>query len=237
MSSSCRGFASFQHRWLARLATLAAAGLVMTTAAAQAAVITDATFFSSFPATLITFETNGAGSPVSLIDGETMPMPANEYAGSGVTFTSPINWVNDGNAALDAGQAMGGSPENSIPSSTINQFEVRFSVPVFAVGFWVVNNRTADPLGPMFTALAADGSVIEVVQFGSLFIDGTITNPNTTADYGFMGILSDKPIAGLIVTKQAAILDDLRHSPVPTPGALALLAMGGALIWRRKRTA
>jgi hypothetical protein len=218
---------------------LAAAALASAlTGLARADVITDPSFFNPYPTTVINFETTGAGAPVTLIDGQTLAMPTTAYAPQGVTFTgvgSSVYWVNDGNAAFDAAQLVGGSPNNSIPSSLTNQFTMTFSVPVRAFGFFVANNRTADPAGPLFVARDINGTIIGSAQFGAQFIDGTFTAPNTVADYGFMGILTATNIASVTVTKQAAILDDLRFCQVPAPGALALSAAGGLVLLRRKR--
>lgn len=221
-------------RWA--IGILVAAGLAGTSTAAP---IDDISFFTSIPHTLINFESDGSGAPVSLIQGETMPMPANEYAAFGVSFNIPIFWANDGNSAFDAAQLLGGgSPVNSIPSAAINSFEILFTTPIRAAGLWVCNNRLADAAGPLFTAFNSSGQMIDSAQFGAAFIDGTRTNQNTTADYGFMGIHSpNEDIARIVITKQAAILDNLMFSPVPAPGALALAALGCTILNRRTRRA
>jgi hypothetical protein len=163
-------------------------------------------------------------------------MPSDAYAPQGVLFTGTnMSWVNDGNSAFDAAQTIGGSPTISIPSSLCNQFTMTFTVPVRAFGFFVVNNRTADPIGPTFVARDAQGNILDTASWDAKFIDGTITTPSTTADYGFMGITTPELIASVTVTKQAAIMDDLRFSPVPTPGAIALGAAAGLVGLRRRR--
>jgi MYXO-CTERM domain-containing protein len=221
------------------LGVLAAGSMLGLAPQARATAITDASFFNGLPTTLITFETDGAGNPVTLIQGQRQVMPAGAYLPQGVTFTgidAPVNWANDGNAAFDAAQSIGASPVNSIPSSLCNQFVVTFNVPVTAFGFFVANNRTADPNGPSFVARDSAGNILDQAQWGAKFIDGTITTPNTTADYGFMGLTTGTPIASVTITKQAAIFDDLRFSPVPAPGALALAGIGGLLATRRRRS-
>jgi hypothetical protein len=225
------------------LHVLGVAGLALCAGAAHGAIISDASFFDSKPTTLITFETNGAGSPVTLLQGQSLAMPANEYAALGVTLTgigSSVYWVNDGNAAFDAAQTVGASPTVSIPSSLNNSFTLTFSTEVRAFGFFVANNRLIDSTGPVFVARDAGGNVIETVTFGnatngSPFVDGTFTIPNTTADYGFMGLVSSVPIASVTVTKQAAILDDLRFSAVPAPGMGAATILGAGLLGLRRR--
>lgn len=215
---------------------IASAGSLAATPSARADVINDPGFFSGIPTTLINFETDGAGNPITLIQGQRQAMPSDAYAPQGVLFTGAnMSWVNDGNAAFDAAQSIGGSPTVSIPSSLCNQFTMTFTVPVRAFGFFVVNNRTADPIGPSFVARDAQGNILDTANWDAKFIDGTITTPNTTADYGFMGITTPDPIASVTVTKQAAIMDDLRFSPVPTPGAFALGAVAGIAVLRRRR--
>jgi hypothetical protein len=224
---------------LARSSALCAAAVAAAalTNAAHAASITDPSYFSSLPTTLINFETDGAGTPITLIQGQRLTMPSNAYASQGVLFSGvgTLSWVNDGNSAFDAAQVIGGSPLNSIPSSLCNEFTMTFTVPVQAFGFFVANNRTADPTGPLFVARDSSGNILDTAAWASAFIDGTITSPNTTADYGFMGIVSPVNIASVTVTKQSAILDDLRFSPVPAPGALALTGAGMLVILRRRR--
>ena len=208
--------------------------------AAHAGFITDRAYFNTIPTALINFETNGAGNPVSLIQGQRLAMPAGEYAAQGVTLTGtggPVYWTNDGNAAFDAAQTLGASPIISIPSSLTNIFTITFTVHVQAFGFFIANNRTADPLGPTFVARDISGNILETAQWGSKFIDGTLTIPNTTADYGFMGIFTSTAIASVTVTKQAAMLDDLRYSAVPAPGPIALGAIGAILAFRRRKRA
>jgi uncharacterized protein (TIGR03382 family) len=218
------------------LAVLAAAGALAPSS--RAAYISDPSFFAPFPTTLINFETDGQGNPITLIQGQRLAMPSNAYAPQGVTFTgvgSPVYWVNDGNAAFDAAQILEGSPVNSIPSSLCNQFTLTFATPVRAFGFFVCNNRTADPIGPSFVAKDAQGNVIDTANWDSKFIHGTTTGPNTTADYGFMGLSTGTPIASVTITKQAAIFDDLHFTQVPTPGVLSLGAAAGVAVLRRRR--
>lgn len=199
---------------------------------ALGAPINDAAYFDSLDTTIIDFETDGSGAAVDLIQGEVATLPANEYAGAGVRFGGDVAWANDGNVQMDAAQLLGASPTNSMPSSLINAFTMHFDVPVEAFGFFVANNKIADPSGPSFTAYDADGMVIESVNWGASFIDAGFS----LVDYGFMGISSPgTAIARVEVTKQAAILDDLTFAVVPAPGAAGLLAGAGAMALRRRR--
>ncbi|CAG0989865.1 hypothetical protein PHYC_02228 [Phycisphaerales bacterium] len=200
---------------------------------AQAGIITDSAFFTSLPHTSINFESDGAGSPINLIQGQTQVMPLNAYSNLGVDFVTQVRWVNDGNAAFDAAQMIGGSPANAIPSSFINAFAFTFNVPVKSFGMFVANNRTAGPV--TMRAFDAGNNLVAELVFGGVFVDGTIEIPNTTADYGFMGYAADVDIARVEVTKQMAILDDLMFSAVPAPGAAALMGIGLPLLLSRRR--
>jgi hypothetical protein len=230
----------FKHALNGRMMVVAAGILGGAGTSAQGAFITDPGFFNANPSTLINFETDGMGNTISLIQGQTQVMPSGTYASLGVTLTgngSPVYWVNDGNAAFDAAQTIGGSPTTSIPSSLTNSFTMTFSTDVKAFGFFVANNRNADAAGPVFVVRDTAGNIIETAVFSPLFVDGTITSPNTTADYGFMGVLSSVNIGSVTVTKTAAILDDLRFSPVPAPGVAAVGGLGVLMIGaRRKRS-
>jgi len=199
---------------------------------AQGAVIDSASFFGGIPHTFFSFELDGLGVPVTLLNGQSRAMPGGEYSTMGLVFNPPVRWVNDATPAFDAAQTIGASPTNAIPSSLVNTFDITFTLPVVSVGVFVVNNRLADPAGPWFEAFDAQGILLESVQLSGSLIDGTVTTPNVTADYGFMGIFATRPIARITVHKQAAILDDLYISPVPSPGGAAFL---GVLLLSRHR--
>ncbi len=209
--------------------SLALAAVLAWTGPALAAGISDASFFSGMPHTLITFDVDGAGTPLNIIQGGRLLMPQMEYASQGIQFSPSVYWVNDSGSSFDQAQAIGGSLPIAIPSGLIGDFSITFLVPTHAFGFWVVNNNTAPHL-PVFTALDLNGNVIESVTFQAPFIDGTIG----VADYGFMGIVSDTQIGSVRITKDAAIFDNLRFSIVPEPGAMALLLVAAAL-WRQGR--
>ncbi len=203
---------------------------------ASATVIDSAAYFTSIPHTHITWELDGAGAPVALMQGQSLVMPANEYATLGLLFENQVRWVNDGTGAFDAAQTLGGaSMNNAIPSAFVNTFAFTFSVPVRSFGFWIANNRVADPAGPTIQAFDAGGNLLGTVQFAGALIDGSVTVGGVTADYGFMGLETTTDVARVVVTKQAAILDDLRYSAVPAPGTTALLGLMGLAALRRRR--
>lgn len=205
-------------------------------ATAQASVIVsgDRAAFEAIPHTLIDFESTGAGVPLGLIPGQSQAMSATEYLALGITFSPQVNWVNDGSSAFQGALLVGGSQETAIPSAGVNDFTVLFSIPVRAFGFFVVNNRAAT-ITPSFVVRDAAGGVMATQAFTGNLIDGSISNANTTADYGWVGFISDTPMASVSFSKEAAIFDDFIISTVPTPGALALLGFGGVAMLRRRR--
>lgn len=204
---------------------------------AQGTLVTSTDIFQSPQARALSFNERADGSTINLIPGATRALPAAEYAAQGISFSQDLRWVHDGNDAFQAALAAGGSATIAIPSSFVDSFDILFATPVAAFGLFVVNNRNVDANGPTFTAFDAQGNVIDTATFGGgAFLDGTFTSTNTQADYGFMGISTDGPgIARVSVVKQAAIFDDLRWLPVPTPGTLALGAVTLALAARRRR--
>lgn len=211
----------------------AVAGTVLASHA-FAGVISDSSFFNSIPSTLIDFETNGAGAPLTLVDGQIALMPGAEYAAMGVTFSPNIYWVNDQSAVFDTAQTLGGSLDHAIPSSQVNAFTMSFSVPVRSFGFWVVSNTAfADPV---FVARDASNNILETVTFTGGLVDGVVSSANVTAAYGFMGVYSSTPIASVTITKGAAIFDDLRFSStVPAPGLLPAGLVLLTIAQRRRR--
>jgi hypothetical protein len=214
------------------------AALMGAAGTAEGGFISDVSFFNDKPTALINFEQDAMGNAITLIQGQRLTMPTDAYAPVGVEFVgtgSPVYWVNDGNAAFDAAQTLGASPTVSIPSSLTNTFTINFTVNVRAFAFFVANNRLADAVGPVFVARDASGNVLETATWGAPFVDGTITIPNTTADYGIMGIFTSVPIASVTISKQAAILDDLRYSSVPAPGAVVLAGIGAVMVGARRR--
>lgn len=239
----------------------AAAGAITVTVLASSAragfvssgPIMDKDFFKEGPSILIDFETRADGTTIDLLDGQSSDMPGDEYADYdpmdlftppvGASFSPEIDWVDDGNSQFEAALAMGGSEENAIPSAStdpvtpITEFDVTFTLPVTAFGFFVVNNDAAglgDP--PVFEAYDMNDQLITSVDFGtsgsSPFIDGSFGD----VDYGFMGIFSNIPIKRVHITKDAAIFDDLIFAPVPAPSSLlAMTALTGLAGLRRRR--
>lgn len=206
---------------------LVAAGIAGT---ASAAVIDNVSALGS-STVRINFETNGAGAPIVLIQGATQVLPANEYASLGVIFDRDLKWVNDGNALFDAAQTLQGSPVTAIPSSQINTFTINFTIPVYGVGFNVINNDVLATSAPVFVANYAGGGS-ETATWGAQFKDNVLAN---TVSYGFMGFSGSRAITSITVTKSAATLDDLTFTSVPGPAGLAVAGVAGMLASRRRR--
>ncbi len=215
----------------------AVATLMVASVGLHAEVIDDVSFFSSISHTMINFNTYASGDPVVLGQGSETTMYYDEYIDDGVVFdyrpygdpNGDMSYVNDGGADFDAAQAIGGSLNIAIPGGAEDSFAMVFNVPVRAFGFWVVNNNT-EPNGVTFTAKNSSGDVLETVSLEGSLIDGTIG----VADYGFMGVWADEDIARVEITKDAAILDDLRFSELPEPATMGLLALGGLALLRRR---
>jgi hypothetical protein len=108
------------------------------------------------------------------------------------------------------------------------------SFPTRAFGFWVINNPTAVnerfPY-PTLEAYGADG-LIEAVTFEGDAIDGVIDG---SAEYGFLGLASEKFITSIHVTKGAAMLDNFTYSPIPEPATVILLGLGFLALLRKRK--
>jgi len=200
---------------------------------ASAMVILDSDFFSGTTHMVITFETDGMGNKLKIAEGDSQPMPFDEYAHYGFTFEPGISWVNDGGQVFDEAQVIGGSPEIGIPGADEDDFTINFSFPVRAFGFWVINNPIAeDEPYPYLTleAYGADG-LIEEVTFEGDAIDGVI---GSTAEYGFLGIASDQFITSIHVNKGATMLDNFTYSPIPEPATVVLFGLGCLALLRKR---
>ena len=198
----------------------------------SATVILDSDFFSGTTHMFITFETDGMGNKLNLVQGQSQSMPADEYAHYGFTFEPGISWVNDAGSAFDEAQAIGGSPEIGIPAGHEHDFTINLSFPVRAFGFWVINNP--DPVSEPYTYLTlqayGDNGLIEEVTFEGDAIDDVIEN---RAEYGFLGIASDQFITSIHVTQGAAMLDNFTFSPIPEPATIILLGLGCMALLRK----
>ena len=201
---------------------------------ASALVITDSDFFSDKTHIVITFETDGMGNKLNLVEGQSKSMPADEYAHYGFTFEPNISWVNDTAWAFDEAQAIGGSPKIGIVSIDEDDFTINMSFPTRAFGFWVINYHIPE----FVVTLEAHGNdgLIEEVSFEGDAIDGIVIDQalDGNIEYGFLGIASDQFITSIHVTKGATMLDNFMYSPIPEPATVILLGLGFLAILRKR---
>jgi len=190
--------------------------------------------FSSVSHTKITFETDGAGNALNVPEGSWQDLYNDEYNSQGILFDQDIYWCNDSGDNFEAAQAIGGSPEISIPrtSTSMTDLIITFSVPVKSVGLWVID-RNDKPNVPSLEARTPSGQVIGTVTFQGDFVDGSVGNQN----YGFLGLASTDTIGSIRLSYDYTGFDNLNFSPemVPEPGCLALLAVGTMALLRKRR--
>jgi hypothetical protein len=212
---------------------IAVVAMSFSSRSASATVILDADFFSEITHMVITFETDGMGNKLKIAEGQTKPMPTDEYAHYGFTFEPDISWINKADLAFDEAQVIGGSPKIGISGADEDDFIINMSFPTRAFGFWVINDPTAEnePF-PYLTlqAYGADG-LIEEVTFEGDAIDGVA---GSSIEYGFLGIDSDQFITSIHVTKGATVLDNFTYSPIPEPATVILLGLGFLAILRKR---
>jgi hypothetical protein len=202
---------------------------------ASALVILDPNFFSGTTHIVITFETDGLGNKLKIAEGQSKPMPADEYAHYGFTFEPDISWVNDAGTAFDEAQIIGGTPKIGIESIDQDDFTINMSFPTRAFGFWVINYHTPDFVVTL-EAYGDDG-LIEEVTFEGDAIDGIVIDRalDGNIEYGFLGIASEKFITSIHVTKGATMLDNFTYSPIPEPATVILLGLGCLVLLRKRR--
>ena len=220
-------------------------------------VVDDRSFFDGKEHVFLDFETRGDGTPVDLFFNSGELMSTDEYAASGVLFTTQWGWQHvgsppsTGSSIAVALEAIGSWPTAiGGPGDT---YRIGFITPVHAFGIGVVQGGFADQGEPSaeftstITAFDADGEILGVARLWEDLIDGGTGGVYAGGEYGdewmnilygFLGLATEEPIAMLEFTNvRDSIFDDLHFSAVPAPGAGAafgLLALG-ALTRRRRR--
>jgi hypothetical protein len=203
-------------------------------------IILDSDFFSGTTHMVITFETDGLGNKLKIAEGDSLSMPADEYAHYGFTFEPDISWVNNAGLAFDEAQVIGGSPKIGILAGDEDDFIINMSFPTRAFGFWVINNPAVeDEPYPYLTleAYGANGLIEEVTFEGNAIdgvIDGSVGYSFGSAEYGFLGIASDQFITSIHVTTGATMLDNFTYSPIPEPATFLLLGLGCLALLRKR---
>jgi hypothetical protein len=203
-------------------------------------IILDSDFFSGTTHMVITFETDGMGNKLKIAEGDSLSMPADEYAHYGFTFEPDISWVNNAGLAFDEAQVIGGSPRIGILAGDEDDFIINMSFPTRAFGFWVINNPAVeDEPYPYLTleAYGANGLIEEVTFEGNAIdgvIDGSVGYSFGSAEYGFLGIASDQFITSIHVTTGATMLDNFTYSPIPEPATFLLLGLGCLALLRKR---
>jgi hypothetical protein len=178
--------------------------LVLSASLAQAAPITDPSYFNSISHTEITFDVHGDGSPFSpILSSQTLP--SSEYASMGVSFLPSTRLSQDSDSCFRFVQnfAGGSTPYGLVASQTQSMV---FNPPVSAFGcvFVAIAFQNAT-----FTARDINGGLIETAIFTGPFIDGTGCG---FLEYGFIGITSTTPIARVDVAAFSGLMDNLRFA-------------------------
>jgi hypothetical protein len=199
--------------------------------AARAGIIVDADFFSDMLRTLVTFELDGSGEPVTLGSGNFTFFENDEYADLGFTFAPGVSpgvaWV----GAYDDAEAVGGSPPIALAArDNVGDFFIDFWVPVRAFGFFVMRGKAVE--GVLTFEVYHDGGLVGMARFEGEAIDRT----SGPSDYGFLGIAVGQDIDRIHVTGGVAGLDNFTFSPVPEPCTVLLLATGGIALLLRRRS-
>ncbi len=188
---------------LVRISLTGAFCLIVGASLAQAAPITDSSFFTSISHTQITFEQDGSGNTLPVTSGQTLP--STEYAGLGVSFLPNTRLTQDSDSCFRIVQniAGGSTPYGLVASQTQSMV---FNPPVSAFGcvFVAIAFQNAT-----FTARDINGNFIETAEFTGAFIDGTGCG---FLEYGFIGITSATPIARVDVAAFSGIIDNLRFA-------------------------
>lgn len=202
-------------------------------------VIDDRAFFEPIDHSLIDFETDGAGLPITLGFNQTLTLSPEEFAGVGVRFetTALLEYFRSGSPSIRDAQRIGGSLENYLPFGTLDAgtpFQILFDTPVRAAGFFALTVTTLP--APEFEAFNGFGESLGTFGLVGNLVDGVIADHVV---YGYIGIATDEPIARIALSNGAIGwgIDDLRFSAIPAPGAEVVVGVGIALLTRRRQRA
>lgn len=194
---------------------------------AASGVVSDVSFFTGIPHAFLTFDLDRSGEPVVVAPGGVKVMPGDEYARHGLVFQPEVWWGNEADPLTDQVQALGGSPEILLQNP--GEFDWAFTVPVYAFGFWMISSGGPSALRPEIVALGTGGLELGRVVFGPDVQHGAVGS----LSYGFVGIVSDSPIAGGRIEHAAFSIDNLHFTSVPQsvpePNVTLLFGMGALI--------
>lgn len=224
-------------RSVAAVAIVAQAGLLASTASAQ-----------------YTWTGSVAPAPTysNTLNFDEAPLPAgapgvvasNAYVSRGV---SAMNWIGGGGVLVNSGNTVFGTTfmptNNQAVSNAYIEFYFAQDVNQFSAQFWD-SAPNASPTG-------SGGARIDLYNNGVMVNNFFISNPFWTSNIGVAGTL---PTWFNVVTAPGVVfdqvvfngfglnfgddnlaVDNLSWNTVPTPGAAALLGMGGLFAGRRRR--
>lgn len=165
---------------------------------------------------LVTFDQDGSGTPLPKNIGtdcftppnENCTLPANEYAGYGVTLLPTTRVSEDNSACFRSLVELGGSGAFGLIATDTD--EMLFDPPISAFEFWVVAPSSHNL---QFTTYDQNDQMIE--QTSTFFVTATSCG-FTAVRTGYFGVSSTVPIYRVEVSANSGILDQLRMVPVAT---------------------
>jgi hypothetical protein len=212
-------------------------------ALAQGQILSDASLFERIPHTLIDFETDRDGAPLSLPNGGFVAINPGEYSATALYIFQSPGIANPLHPDVDSVLQQAASSRNVLflrepltSGGPASGFGWNVNRPVRAWGVFVMIDATRDLPRPVFNVYQDDGVdsvLLDSFTFEGDLVDGRIGD----IEYGYVGYTSDIPFAAVTIDNfTVPFFDDLRFSAIPAPGAGALfgLAGAGALLRRRR---